>query len=341
MQIKSLRLKSYRSWKVDDTPVSDLAKERFKKLSHFWELREQKCSEQLIYEVLQTSRATIYRWQQAFKKRGMVGLEPGSKTPHNKRTPQWSKHLEQRVLHLRKKYPLWGKKTLTTLINRTSNEPVTESTVGRIIKKLIELNRVKPVCFFYGKLKPKKRRNFSGHAKRWTKGMKAKKPGELLQIDHMTITIDSQFTIKEFKAKCPVTKITIAQCYWNASSKTATEFLSYVQKHLPFKIHSIQVDGGSEFRADFEDLCKNEGIPLLVLPPSSPELNGDVERANRTFKREFYQLYDGLLTINHLREALYGYLQEYNTVRPHQSLAQMTPMEYYLNNFGGAESHMI
>jgi len=59
--------------------------------------------------------------------------------------------------------------------------------------------------------------------------------------------------------------------------------LEYVQK-VPFKIKSIQVDGGSEFMAEFEDACQELNIPLIVLPPASPKYNGGVERANRTFR---------------------------------------------------------
>jgi len=45
----------------------------------------------------------------------------------------------------------------------------------------------------------------------------------------------------------------------------------------PFKILSIQVDGGSEFMAEFEAACKELYIPLHVLPPSRPTYNGGVE----------------------------------------------------------------
>ncbi len=40
-------------------------------------------------------------------------------------------------------------------------------------------------------------------------------------------------------------------------------------------------------------------------------------------------VYDGPLEMYSLREALQGYLKEYNTFRPHQSLNQATPMAYY------------
>ncbi|MGI9214863.1 MAG: hypothetical protein ACR2HS_04275 [Gammaproteobacteria bacterium] len=42
--------------------------------------------------------------------------------------------------------------------------------------------------------------------------------------------------------------------------------------YFPFKISSIQVDGGSEFMKDFERLCQEKSIDLFVLPPKSPKL---------------------------------------------------------------------
>lgn len=130
-----------------------------------------------------------------------------------------------------------------------------------------------------------------------------------------------------------MTKITIAQAYRNASSRTAAEFLNYVLKKLPFAVQSIQVDGGSEFRKDFEAGCEKQQIPLFVLPPRSPELNGCVERCNRTLRYEFYQLYDGLLEYHELTQSLQGYMHIYNTFRPHQALQQDTPIAYYQRVF--------
>ncbi len=58
------------------------------------------------------------------------------------------------------------------------------------------------------------------------------------------------------------------------STKTASEFIDTLQRRMPFDIEAIQVDGGSEFFADFERLCRDKGIRLFVLPPKSPKLNG-------------------------------------------------------------------
>ncbi len=329
MQIKSARIKSYRSWRIDERVFSNIAKERRDKLRLFEQLRCEGCTEQTALQVINVSRATYFRWCLAYKKLGVVGLEPKSSVTRCKRSPQWSKYLEQQVLHLRKKFPLWGKKTLTAILQRDQDLKISESTVGRILNKLKRLGKIQPVAFYYGRVKTKKGRIFNRHAKRWKRGMRAKAPGELMQIDHMTISMPSGLQIKHFEAICPVTKITVAQSYSTASSKNAADFLKLVQRKVPFKIQSIQVDGGSEFRDEFEACCQHLDLPLFVLPPRSPELNGNVERVNRTLKYEFYRIYDGLLDLFSIRKSLHDYLKIYNNFRPHQNLNLLTPMAYW------------
>jgi len=36
---------------------------------------------------------------------------------------------------------------------------------------------------------------------------------------------------------------------------------------MPFPVRALQVDGGSEFEAIFEEECQKRGIKLFVLPP--------------------------------------------------------------------------
>ena len=94
---------------------------------------------------------------------------------------------------------------------------------------------------------------------------------------------------------------------------------------MPFAVRAIQVDGGSEFAAEFERECERPRVRLFVLPPRSPKLNGHVERAQRTHTEEFYEIYDGDLEVGPLNRALRHWEQVYNTVRPHQSLGYLTP----------------
>jgi putative transposase len=157
--------------------------------------------------------------------------------------------------------------------------------------------------------------------------MKAKGPGELIQVDHMTVYSDG-CSVKHFKAVCPTTKVMVMEVYSNATSNTAKRFLDKMVAELPFPIQSIQVDGGSEFMAEFESACQEKGIPLFVLPPKSPKYNGTVERGNGVTRHEFYSQYRGVFNLEAIRPVLREYQRLYNTYRPHQALANLTPMEY-------------
>jgi len=88
------------------------------------------------------------------------------------------------------------------------------------------------------------------------------------------------------------------------------------------------VDGGSEFRAGFEYACQAPNLPLTVLPPKSPQLNGVLEHANYSSRTEFWNLYQGHLTVKDTGPALAEYQHFYNHVRLHFALDLLTPMEY-------------
>ena len=109
---------------------------------------------------------------------------------------------------------------------------------------------------------------------------------------------------------------------------TASDFLDQLEARMPFSIRAIQVDGGAEFEAEFEQECQRHGIRLFILPPRSPELNGYVERAHRTHTKEFYEVTESSFELAGLREELRRWEEIYNTIRPHQALGYLTPLEF-------------
>jgi len=82
----------------------------------------------------------------------------------------------------------------------------------------------------------------------------------------------------------------------------------------------VQVDGGSEFAAEFEKACREKRLPLFVLPPKSPKLNAHVERAHRTHNEEFYEAHARSQELPELNRQLRHWENTYNCVRPHQAL---------------------
>ena len=153
-----------------------------------------------------------------------------------------------------------------------------------------------------------------------------------MQIDHITATKNG-VTFKHFQAWERRSKHIHAQVYSNATARSAKRVLQELVEIAPYKIISIQVDGGSEFMADFETACEQMEIPLIVLPPARPKYNGGVERGNRTFREEFYACRDLIAdSIGAMRFKLRKSVEKYNTFRPHHALKGKTPMEYLRNN---------
>lgn len=122
---------------------------------------------------------------------------------------------------------------------------------------------------------------------------------------------------------------------------TATRFLDTLTTRMPFRMAALQVDGGREFAAMFEEACRQRGIRLFVLPPRSPKLNGRVERANRTPTEECYESSPGEFDLPTLRTAQRHWEQIYNEVRPHQAVGYVTPAEFLSHQARrGPPSHM-
>ncbi len=296
MQQLILHKKLYTIRRIDTNEYSQTVWNRLEKIRLFKKARCEGCSLKTASSALDVPLSTIYRWNKKYKCEGLVGLENGDRGPHRVREKTWDRYTINQVLYLRKQNPLYGKYKIAYLLKRDRHMSVSVSTVGRIISYLIKRGSIRPASFYYAK-KRVRPRVFRGHAQRWKRGMKAQVPGELLQIDHMKISVTSGFQVKHFQAICPVTKIAVKQAYSRATSNIAKQFLELAIKNLPFEIKSIQVDGGSEFMKDFEQACKDLHIPLFVLPPKSPEYNGNVERANGTSKFEFYACYDGQISL--------------------------------------------
>jgi putative transposase len=235
------------------------------------------------------------------------------------------------VLLLRKESKAYGKFKIAIILKRDHGLNISESTVGRILKHLMKKGLVTRSA---SAIRAKRKRKFEKvHAQGWTyKEYASMEIGERVQIDHMTVT-KNNIRIKHFQAWDRKSKFIHAAVYSNATSAAAKKFLLELIQKLPFPIKSIQVDGGSEFMAHFENACKELNIPLIVLPPAKPQYNSGTERGNRMFREEFYE--QPSFRANSLGEAKFELtkaLHKYNHYRPHHNLDGLTPNEY-INNY--------
>ena len=326
MKIESMRTRSYRDFKVDDAGLPAEARERLSAIRRYDELRAAGCAEQAASREIGVSRRTMYRWKAALAASGQRGLAPKSTRPRRVRRRSCKPSDVKAVLDLRRKHPFMGKAPIQRMLERKGLR-LSVSTVGRILSRAIAAGVVPLASICEGRIKPRRRRRFDGWARRWKYGDKADRPGQLVQIDHMTFSRDGQ-TIKEFRAICPVSRFMVARVFSRATAFNARRFLDAVVESFPAPVLSIQVDGGSEFMAEFEDACRELGIDLRVLPPRRPQWNGHVERANRTARIEFWNFLDCDLTVKAISRKLLEHEFFYNYERPHSALDYLAPNEY-------------
>ena len=269
------------------------------------------------------SRRTFYRWQHRFEQQGLAGLEDRSHRPHRCPRPTWTTAQVQAVLALREEYPAWGKAKLAILLRRQGTA-LSVSMVGRILRHLTATGQLREAA----RRRRRTRRLPRPYAVRKPKDYVVAAPGDLVQIDTLDVEVVPGARFKHLSLVDVCSRWHAAEIRRGATAMTMRENLEQMRARLPFPLLAIQIDGGSEFRAEFEAYCQAEGIRLFTLPPRSPKLNGRVERVQRTAREEFYACTDVAPRLEDLQPALREYEEIYNTIRPHHALGYLTPQEF-------------
>jgi putative transposase len=268
------------------------------------------------------SRKTFWKWRQRYRPDDLGTLEDRSRRPRRVRAPEWLPRLVEAVRALREAYPRWGKDKLVVLLRRRGFQ-VSTSKVGRILGWLKERGVLRdPVLVRRSQRRAHVPRPY---AIRKPKEYTVTRPGDLVQLDTQQQRPLPGQVFYHFGARDTVSRWDVLALHSRATAHTARDFLLEVLTRMPFPVRALQIDGGSEFKGVFEEACQLLGLPLFVLPPHSPKLNGRVERSHRTHDEEFYQCYSGDFTVRAITPALRRHERVYNTIRPHQALGYLTP----------------
>ena len=81
-------------------------------------------------------------------------------------------------------------------------------------------------------------------------------------------SLSNDFNDLELKGNFNNLLLHVNENCFNAKATSARKFLREFVKTAPYVIRSIQVDGGSEFMAEFETECAALNIPLIIYDPS-------------------------------------------------------------------------
>lgn len=273
------------------------------------------------------SRQCFYRWWRRYDPHNLNTLEARSHRPHQLRRPSWSVEQADRVLILRRQYPRWGKDKLRQVLLK-QGLLLSVSTVGRILTDLKRrgvLVEAAPTTVLRRQHRKLRHRPWATRKPRF---WRVREPGDLVALDSKQVRPARGVMLQHFSARDLVSRWDVVQAHSRADARSALAFLETLLLRMPFPIRAVQVDGGSEFAAEFEQACQARRLPLFVLPPRSPKLNGHVERAHRTHNEEFYEVTPQRWNLLEVNRQLLAWERTYNTIRPHQALGYATPLEF-------------
>lgn len=254
--------------------LSKAAKQRLKWME-FYETHQHNA--RLTCRHFGISPDVFYRWKRRYRPGHLVSLEDNTsnRRPKSVRSPRTDPSVVRRIKSLREQYPRWGKKKLLVLLRR-EGLVTSEATVGRTLNRLRAKGQLNEPPVVTARLAGKKRCSISRrpHAIRRDWSYIPKLTGDLVQIDTLHITQLQGGKRYQFTASDYISKHTARLATRRVTSSSAARVIDTVIERLPVKPVTIQVDGGSEFMAVFEDICRAKHITLYVLPPHSPKLNG-------------------------------------------------------------------
>lgn len=275
----------------------------------------------------------FYRWKNRYNKGDLSTLEDdkSNRTPQKLRRPETDPLLVKRIKYWREKHPRWGKKKIW---KKVFDEGFVTciSTVGRTLDRLRKKGQLNEPAIVTARLEGARRRKAHKrpYATRKPWDYLVINPGDLVEVDTVHVYPVPGQRRYQFTACDCVTKHTARIAASTITARAASKVLDAIADRFPYPVKAIQIDGGSEFKAEFEGGCQKRGILLFVLPIRSPKLNGVVERMQRTSREEIYDLKPMPFTVAEHNKLLVEEDYVYNFIRPHDSLDLLTPNEYYL-----------
>src|ERR1700716_2659196 len=272
------------------------------------------------------SRRTMHRWLVRYEGDGLEGLNNRSHRPAQS-PHQMPPAVEAMVLEMRRSHPYWGARRIAfELVRKRTERAPSESAVYRCLVRAAVIDRVS-----------RQRRREPG--KRWERGA----PMELWQLD-----VVHGFLLADGTSAKALTGVDDHSRYCVSARLMARERTQSVCDGFTSALRSYGVpqqvltDNGKVFTGRyaqppvevlFDRICRENGVAHTPPQPASPTTTGKIERFHRTLRIEFNtrQVFRNLKTA---QEALDEWVTYYNTQRPHQSLADVTPESRFRSEVG-------
>jgi transposase len=167
-----------------------------------------------------------------------------------------------------------------------------------------------------------------------------------VHVDITAITLSKAEKYYLFVGICRVSKYAYAQLYDHQTSENSVDFLTNLVEAVPFKIHTILTDNGSQFtniakfmkskkvlhKHCFSKKCQELGIRHRTTQPYTPQTNGQVERFNPTLKDATTKTYY-YANKEQLEKHINDFIIAYNCAKKLSAINRLTPMEFCIKNF--------
>ena len=288
------------------------------------------------------SRTLYYRWRKRFTRYGIDGLHPRRTASRPGRPVQLDTTKERRIVAMALTSPTWGPHRVSDQL-ALEGVTVSATTVWRALHRLglgtraqrllvLEVHSAKTA----GLLTDRTRRNL---AQRKVRHVQAEKPGELVCVD--TFYIGNlkgvgkmwQLTACDAASSYAMAKVVAASNAQEAASFLKNVVAAEVEK-AGWRLSRVLTDGGSEFKAQFDQACRELNVRHTRTKPRHAWTNGFVERLQGTilhghwriaFRRRYFR---GRFQ---LQASLDAFLQFYNFERPSQGYRTKgrTPSELF------------
>jgi transposase InsO family protein len=276
---------------------------------------------------LAVSRQSVHTWLNRYAEVGLSGLEDRSRRPDSC-AHQAPPEVEAAVCELRRAHPRWGARRIEFELGRNGcpGRVPSRMTVYRILIRHGLLHSVK---------RGRQRKDYI----RWQR----EKPMELWQMDivggvWLPGGVEAKVvTCVDDHSRFAVAAKVIRRATGRAVCTAFAEAL--VRYGIP---EEMLTDNGKQFtdrfgkggEVLFDRICRENGIVHRLTQPASPTTTGKVERFHQTLRRELLDEAGEFPDLAAAQAAVDGFLHEYNTNRPHQSLDMAFPADRFRPNIG-------
>ncbi|MBX6752499.1 MAG: IS481 family transposase, partial [Micromonosporaceae bacterium] len=271
---------------------------------------------------LGVSRQSVHTWLTRYAEHGLAGLADRSHRPDS--CPhQASPEVEAAVCELRREHPRWGARRIAFELGRSGCPgPVpSRMTVYRILAR-------------HGLHLVARRRRGREDYIRWERTV----PMELWQMDIVGgVFLADGSEVKVVTGVDDHSRyVVIASVVRRATGRAVCA--AFIQALQRFGVpDEVLTDNGKQFtdrfgkggEVLFDRICRENGIAHRLTQPASPTTTGKVERFHGSLRRELFDHAGPFADLAAAQGAIDAFVVEYNTSRPHQSLAMAFPADRF------------